>query len=210
MSQAPLPDSLKESLAGQIASVLPGEILWNEDAYGNPFGWLVLPAPDRLPEIMKILAGRKARLCTVSAYAEERDDPDKKRGIAYHFVLGRLLFTVSVRLYNPETSEELPVPSITPWFRNADWNEREFREMFDIKITGNPNPRRLFLDERLDAGIMNSLIPFSAMVNSAGSKDLWERLMAEKTGHVSHAGAEQPVAEPSFTQVARAAREQKD
>lgn len=152
---------------------------WTSDVRANPFGWLRLDRPDRLKDAARALAG-KARLCTVTAYAEERDDEDKRRRIAYHFTAGDTVITVTIPLYDPETLEKLPVPSITPWFLNADWNEREFMEMFNIDIVGHPNPKRLFLDERLDAGIMTKLIPFSAMAHGAASTTLWERVLEAK------------------------------
>lgn len=155
------------------------EIRWTTDVRANLFGWLVLAHPGQLVEVAKALDGR-ARLCTVTAYALVRDDEDKRRHIAYHFASGDTLLTVTVPLYDSDTSKKLPIPSITPWFRNADWNEREFREMYNIDILDHPNPRRLFLDERLDAGIMTRLIPFSAMANSAGTNTLWERILEAK------------------------------
>lgn len=155
------------------------EPAWTRDARANPFGWLRLDRPDKLKDAARALAG-KARLCTITAYAEERDDPGLRRRIAYHFASGDALVTVTVPLYDPDTMEKLAVPSITPWFLNADWNEREFMEMFDIAITEHPNPKRLFLDERLDAGIMSKLIPFSAMAHGAASNTLWERILEAK------------------------------
>ena len=155
------------------------EPTWTSDVRANPYGWLRLDAPEKLRDAAKALAG-KARLCTVTAYAEERDDPDKRRRIAYHFASGDTMLTVTVPIYDPETLKKLPVPSITPWFLNADWNEREFMEMFNIEIIGHPNPKRLFLDERLDAGIMSKLIPFSAMAHGVASNTLWERVLEAK------------------------------
>ena len=155
------------------------EPTWTRDARANPFGWLRLDRPDKLKDAARVLAG-KARLCTITAYAEERDDPGLRRRIAYHFASGDTLVTVTIPLYDPDTMEKLTVPSITPWFLNADWNEREFMEMFDIAIIEHPNPKRLFLDERLDAGIMSKLIPFSAMAHGAASNTLWERILEAK------------------------------
>lgn len=152
---------------------------WTSDAKANPFGWLKLTRPSQLADAAKALSG-KMRLCTVTAYSEERDDLEKRRRIAYHFASKDTVVTVTVPIYDSETMQKLPVPSITPWFRNADWNEREFREMFNIDIQGHPNPNRLFLDERLDAGIMTKLIPFSAMANSASTNTLWERILEAK------------------------------
>ena len=47
-------------------------------------------------------------------------------------------------------------------------------------MTGHPNPRRLFLDEELDAGILNEAVPLSIMMNGACTTDLWERILKEK------------------------------
>jgi Ni,Fe-hydrogenase III component G len=202
MKQAKTTNELQETLNKDMRDAVSLAPSWTVNGYGNCFGWLRLPHPEALVAAVKALAARRARLCTVSAYAEQRDDREKKRSIAYHFSLDSVLLTVTVRIYDPETMEKLPVPSITPWFRNADWNEREFKEMFNIDIIGHPDPRRLFLDERLDAGIMTSLIPFSALLHSAGSKDLWERVMAEKAGLAPQAPEDAaPVVEPSFTPV---------
>lgn len=173
-----MPDK-NEPLRDLLQTVADTPPKWTKDAYGNHFAWLHLQRPSELKTVAEALAG-KVRLCTITAYAEERDDTNKRRRIAYHFAGGNIIVTVTVPIYDPESLQKLPVPSITPWFRNADWNEREFREMFNIDIEGHPNPKRLFLDERLDAGIMTKLIPFSAMANSAGTNTLWERILEAK------------------------------
>ena len=175
----PTTSSRNDTLHQALLDATGLETRWTSDARANPFGWLLLETPAQLKEAAKALCG-KVRLCTITAYAMARDDDDKRRRIAYHFADGDTVLTVTVPLFDPETNEKLPVPSITPWFRNADWNEREFREMFNIDIPDHPNPKRLFLDERLDAGIMTKLIPFSAMANSAGTNMLWERILEAK------------------------------
>jgi NADH:ubiquinone oxidoreductase subunit C len=160
------------------AAGLPPE--WTKDNFGNHYAWLHLSSPDSLVKVAETLTG-KARLCAISPYAEMREDEHKRRALAYHFITGTTLLTVTVPVYNPQTLEKIPVPSITPWFGNADWSERDFHERFDIDIQGHPDLPRLFLDERLDAGLMNQLIPFSALANSAGTQNLWELVMAAKT-----------------------------
>lgn len=208
MSSLKMQNRNKDILSAELEKATGTACTWTQDPYGNAMGWLHLTGPDKLLPAVKLLAEQKARLATITAYAEERGDQDKKRGIAYHFVLCSILFTVSIPIYNPESFEKLPVPSITPWFRNADWNEREFKEMFNIDIIDHPNPKRLFLDERLDAGIMTRLIPFSTMLHGAGSRDLWEKVMEEKAGHKpSFSPADgkdqknEKIEEPQFTPV---------
>ena len=80
------------------------------------------------------------------------------------------------------TAEHNTVPSITPLFANADWHEREMMELYGIRVANQPNPRRLFLDEELDAGILNEAVPLSIMMNGACTTDLWERILKEKEG----------------------------
>ena len=174
---------LQKALDTELHTIAEVSCEWTEDVAGNLFGWLHLPDPFHLLSAAAVMNKYKARLLTITAFAEERDDQDKKRRIAYHFVIQNTVVTITVRIYDPLTFEKLPVPSITSLFRNADWNEREFHEMFDIEIINHPNPKRLFLDERLDAGIMSSLIPFSTMSNGMSSQGLWERVMEEKAGY---------------------------
>lgn len=181
-------------------------LTWTTNNYNNLYAWLKLENPSQLTEAAKILQSLQARLCTITAYTEDRSNAAKQKAIAYHFAIHDILFCVTVQIYDKETLEPLAVPSITPYFRNADWNEREFMEMYNIKIIDHPNPKRLFLDERLDAGIMTQLIPFSSMVHGTGSRNLWEQVMLEKMGYVpeSYKAALQ---EPEFTKVEETKKE---
>ena len=145
------------------------KLTWTTNYYNDYYGWLKLENVADLTKVMEVLQNLQARLCTISAYTEDRSIEAKRRAIAYHFAIKGVLFCVTVRIYDKETLEPLPVPSITPYFRNADWHEREFREMYNIEVLNHPNPKRLFLDERLDAGIMAKLIPFSSLVHVTGS-----------------------------------------
>ena len=94
-------------------------------------------------------------------------------GIAQNAITSGYTVTITVPLDPAENS----VPTITPWFRNADWNEREFAELFDVHVEGNTNPKRLFLDPEIDEGILNEVIPLTIMMNGACTKDMWERIM---------------------------------
>lgn len=176
------------------------KLTWTTNHYHNYYAWLKLENAADLTKVMEVLQSLHARLCTITAYAEDRSLEAKQRAIAYHFAIQSVLFCVTIQIYDKETLEPLEIPSITPYFRNADWNEREFMEMYNIKIINHPNPKRLFLDERLDAGIMTKLIPFSSMVHGTGSKDLWEQVMLEKIGYVPETFKNE-LKEPGFTKV---------
>lgn len=169
-------------------------VTWTQDVKGNRFGWVRLAEPALLTKAAVALAGVKARLATVTAYDPVREQGRPRLEIAYHFVLAECMFTVAVALDEAKPT----VPSITPQFRNADWNEREFMEMYAISVEGHPNPKRLFLDESLDKGIMNQIIPLSTMMNGASTQDLWERIMAGRTdgpGNTDGTEAAPPAAE---------------
>ncbi|MDL2314499.1 NADH-quinone oxidoreductase subunit C [Desulfovibrio sp. OttesenSCG-928-C14] len=176
---------------------------WTNDAAGNYYGWLCLTDPRQILEAARALRSTGARLCTITAYAEVRKEPHKRRALAYHFSLHDTLLTVTVPLYTPDTLRVLPVPSITEYFANAEWPEREFHEMFDIELSDKENVARLFLDERLNKGIMTDLIPFSCMIHGASTRDLWEKVMETKAG-TAPMPEKTPIepAEAAFTPVA--------
>jgi NADH:ubiquinone oxidoreductase subunit C len=96
--------------------------------------------------------------------------------VCYHFELKGVIYNLTVTL----NGEWPTVPSITPLFANADWHEREMMELYGIQVTDHPDPRRLFLDEELDAGILNEAVPLSIMMNGACTTDLWERILKDK------------------------------
>ena len=118
------------------------------------------------------LAEARVRLMAITAYRTDKYARVEGREISYHFDLDGVALTVGVCV-----DEEPPrVPSLTPWFHNADWNEREFMELYGITVEGHPNPRRLFLDKDIDSGQLDKLIPLSTMMDGASTKTLWEKV----------------------------------
>lgn len=143
-----------------------------QDAWGNPVLWYRLPDPAHLTRAAALLADNGARLCTVTARnINVYSSPIFT--LLYHFDVAGCSLTVSVEL----DSTDPIVPTLTPWFRNADWNEREFAELYAVRLSGRPAPERLFLDPDIDAGIMNEAIPLSIMMNGACTTDMWEHLL---------------------------------
>ena len=164
-------------LIDALTPLCPDEqsIKHTSDQYGNGYHWFRLDSPHKIREAANILKGSRARLAMISAYTNT-DGPEESRELCYHFDVEGVMYNVTVT-----QNREWPiVPSITTIFANADWHEREMMELYNIKVTDHPNPKRLFLDERLDAGQLSTAIPLSVMMNGASTKDLWERILGEK------------------------------
>jgi NADH-quinone oxidoreductase subunit C len=142
---------------------------------GVATAWCRLTSSDDLLAVAEALKQASARLSTVTATLPDRAREAHCHDIAYHFDLDGDTLTVTVRI--PLEGE---VDSLSPLFRTADWNEREFMELYNIKVRGCSNRKRLFVDESIDAGVLDRLIPFSALVNAASTKTLWERILGAR------------------------------
>lgn len=149
----------------------------SSDSYGNSYHWFRLNEPKLLSQAAELLHHAHARLAMVVAYNRHKEE-QKLQAVCYEFVLDGIVYNCTCEL-SPAYPE---IPSITPIFANADWHEREMMELYGIKVAGHPNPRRLFLDENLDQGLLGEIVPLSIMMNGASSTDLWERILADKGG----------------------------
>ena len=145
------------------------------DSFGNAYHWFRLGTPRMLTQGAEILRQADARLAMVTAY-NRRQLSEPMQEVCYHFEIQGVIYNMTVT----HNGEWPTVPSITPLFANADWHEREMMELYGIQVMGHPNPRRLFLDEELDAGILNEAVPLSIMMNGACTTDLWERILGDK------------------------------
>lgn len=162
-------DGLEKLATGKDA------IQHTEDCFGNAYNWYMLNAPELILDAARIFHAAGARLAIIAGYNQKKDDahPDFA---CYEFVLKGTVYGATVHM-----NEEHPaVPSITKLFANADWHEREMMELYGIDVTDHPRPRRLFLDEELDKGLMGEIVPLSVMMNGASSTDLWERILSSR------------------------------
>ncbi len=150
------------------------------DNYGNAQHWFELSSPSHLTAAAAALKDMSARLSLITGYSRSHlpDGDTIPFAACYHFVLDGVIYNITALI----TREEPSVPSITPWFANADWHEREMIELVGINVTNQPNPNRLFLDASLDQGVLSRIVPLSVMMNGACSKDLWEHILATKEG----------------------------
>jgi len=167
------------ALSRGIGSETP--VQWRLDRKGVQTGWCRLPEPMDILPAAQALAELQGRLSMVTAYLTAAAKLRGVREIAYHFDLDGTTLTLTCEL----PLQGAQVPSITPIFRNADWNEREFMEIYDIQVTGHPDPRRLFLDASIEPAAFERLIPYSTFSNGANSKALWDKVMAGSPGETA-------------------------
>ncbi|WP_237153108.1 NADH-quinone oxidoreductase subunit C [Oryzibacter oryziterrae] len=202
---------LPKDLEARIAAVAPSGVDFSTetDALGVTTVWLGLGNHAELRPVADLileLGGRLAMItCTQPSAPEEEEedeDEDNEDGeakepepkevaksfggtpldgtsyeIDYHFDIAG--DAVTVVAFVPHGGA---IASLTPLFRNADWHEREMMELYAINVTDHPDPSRLFLDASIDNAVLERLIPFSTLVNAASTKDLWDRIAANKKG----------------------------
>ncbi|MDO5537989.1 MAG: NADH-quinone oxidoreductase subunit C [Desulfovibrionaceae bacterium] len=169
------------ALINTLSKLCPPEgVRHTADQYGNAQHWFELSSPMLLVSAAAALKDAEARLSLITGYARNSapDSAEKPAAACYHFVLDGVIYNLTATL----TREEPYVPTITSYFVNADWHEREMMELVGITVSNQPNPTRLFLNAELDPGVLKEYVPLSVMMNGACSKDLWEHILGSKEG----------------------------
>ncbi|QXE89821.1 NADH-quinone oxidoreductase subunit C [Geomonas subterranea] len=151
-------------------------VTWRRDRKGVLTGWCRLPSGEALLPAARAIAELEGRLAMVTPYLPERSQEKGGREIAYHFDLDGATLTLTVTL----PLEWARIPSLTPIFRNCDWQERELMELYDVQVVGHPDPRRLFLDHTITHAPFERLVPYSTFSNAATGKALWDRVLGER------------------------------
>ena len=171
-------DKMTQKLGGKF------ELKWDTDRKGVVCGWCRLASPEDISQAAKIVAGFKGRVMLISAlntpvppeFGGEKKDKQSNEPINvvinYHFYFDGVNCTVSITL--PDNART--VKSITPILKSADWHEREMQELFNIKLQGHPNSKRLFLDKDIHLED-HTMIPLSEALNGASTNTLWEKIM---------------------------------
>lgn len=158
--------------------------------------WCVLANADDLLPVGRLLKRIGARLSTITVFQpkaaavakpkEGEEAPPlptflggtpqdgKTYEIDYHFDIDGDTLTITAHVGTGGS-----IDSLTPLYRAADWPERELMELYALVVRDHPNPKRLFLDESIEPAVFERLIPYSTLVNSAASKSIWEKIMAQ-------------------------------
>jgi len=158
--------------------------------------WCTLSSADDLLLVGRLLKNMGVRLSTITVYQPKAATvPKPKEGeapaplptflggtpqdgktyeIDYHFDIDGDTLTIVAHVAAGGS-----IDSLTPLYRAADWPERELMELYALVVRDHPNPKRLFIDESIEPAVFERLIPYSTLVNSAASKSIWEKIMAQ-------------------------------
>lgn len=189
---------LPANIETQLAEAAPAGIQYRmaTDAKGVVTAWCTLANSNNLLSVGLLLKRTGARLSTVTVYQpkaaavpkpKEGEEPQplptflggtpqdgKTYEIDYHFDIDGDTLTVVAHVAAGGS-----IDSLTPLYRAADWPEREIMELYALVVRDHPNPKRLFIDESIEPAVFERLIPYSTLVNSAASKSIWEKIMAQ-------------------------------
>jgi Ni,Fe-hydrogenase III component G len=154
---------LKERITGDY------DIRVEKDEKGNIQIWLKLYNRKDILHVAEVIKELGGRCIIISAYKK-----DDHHVLVYHFDIDGMVVNVDVELFDNT------VDSITPILDSANWAEREFKEMFGIKLVGHPNPKRLFLDESIAEGILGEYMPLSQAMNGAATCCMWETIESQR------------------------------
>lgn len=140
---------------------------------GLPSAWMRLSASN-IPRFTVALAAIGGRLATLTVYRPDHAGAPGTHEVAYHLLLDGLPITVKVTVEEGES-----LSSIARIFPNADWEEREVMELGLVRIDDHPNPKRMFLDETIAAGVFDRYVPYSEFTNVAKHNAVWARIKEE-------------------------------
>jgi len=166
---------MQEKVTAQLTAAVGEalELTWRISAKGVATCWCSV-APSLLFSLGRGIKALDGRLSAITGYLCAGNGADGSRQLAYHFDLDGTTLTAAVTV--PVAGAT--VPSLTPLFRNADWNERELMELYQVTVEGHPDPRRLFLDDSLEAPALERLIPYSTFINAASTRNLFESVLS--------------------------------
>lgn len=162
------PHPTPQELVRVTVKALNGQLAIEEPAGAPMSVWLTLAEAGDLLAAARSLKAIGARLSMITALA---DDGRGGNIVAYHFDIAGHTVTVKVWVVSGGS-----IDSIMTLFRNADWHEREFMEFYKIEVKDRADAKRLFLDESIEGGAMERLIPLSVLANATSTKMLWESL----------------------------------
>lgn len=130
--------------------------------------WYTVEDKKTFIKMIEILNKLNARVCMITCHALTKSSDECE--LVYHFDISGFLVNIKILI------QEKVIPSITPYFKSADWAEREMSEMYGIKVENHPNPSKLFLDASIKESVLREYFSLSQVMSSKLSQELWQRV----------------------------------
>ena len=104
----------------------------------------IVVAPQSINAVLEHLRGKGFRFLA-SVHGVDYYPEEPRLGVHYELLDMREVDRVTVKLRVPTDAPE--VPSVTPDWPTADFQEREIYDMFGVVFTGHPDLRRILMPE---------------------------------------------------------------
>lgn len=130
-----------ELLAQQVGDAVPDSVLGTVHFRGQG---TILVAPDAIREVLQTLKGAGFHHL-VSVHGVDYYPQEPRLGVIYELLDRTALDRVSVKVRVSTAAPQ--VPSVTPDWPSANFQEREVLDMFGVEFDGHPDPRRILMPE---------------------------------------------------------------
>ena len=100
---------------------------------------------DRIPEVCRFLKAERGFDMAPYITAVDYLGQDPRFEVVYNLYATKTNERIRLRVKVPES--DCTIPTVTTVWRGANWFERYCWDMYGIRITGHPDPRRLLLYE---------------------------------------------------------------
>jgi NADH-quinone oxidoreductase subunit C len=139
---------LAPSHAVAVATLLRDELLFDYLSNATGVDW-----PDKeVTEKVKVTRTVTKAVDGVEAAAEETVEETRKRVVpgcleaVYHlYSVAKNEGPLTIRMRTVNRTDQVELPSLTPVWRSAEFQEREIFDLFGIVFTGHPDLRRLLM-----------------------------------------------------------------
>jgi NADH-quinone oxidoreductase subunit C len=132
--------------------------------YRVAFGELTLTANAAdIVRVMEFLRDDERCLfwCLIDLTAVDWPQREKRFEVVYHLLSPKRNVRVRVKV---ETDETMPVPSVVPVFRAAEWFEREAYDLYGVLFSGHPDLRRILTDYGFEGHPLRKDFPLTGFV----------------------------------------------
>lgn len=155
-----------EQIQAALQAALPGcqaEIVGNPSPAGQPSLWIDNEHARAAAEYLRDSADLRLDYCSnVSGvdWPGQKDQPGYLEAVYHLYSVELKQGPVILRLRTADRGEGARLPSLTPVWRAAEFQEREILDLYGIVFAGHPDPRRLLMwEEFTDHPMRKDYVP---------------------------------------------------